>query len=651
VLTILTHLQILAGRFPNVPAVLAELANLEAVLTLPKPTVHVVSDVHGEDVKLRQVVHNASGSLRPLFERLLAGRLTAGEIDQLLTCVYYPRETWTAMVGDADAARRGARLGWIVEHTAIVMRELARRYSLKYVEHIIPDPFDALFRELVFADELARRPEFVAHQIGPFVRHERDGELVGMIARVVRNLAIGELIVAGDLGDRGPRLDRVIDVIAQQPSVAITWGNHDASWMAASLGQPAAIATVVRLSLRYQRLAQLEDGYGISLAPVARLAHDAYGDDPAACFAVRGTSAGTSAGDAGGDAAALARMHKAIAILQFKLEGQTFARRPAWNLDHRALLRRIDPASGTVDIDGVRHPLRDTRLPTVDWSDPCRLSDGEARCLAELTAAFLASRRLQDHMAFVATRGQMSLRRDLCAIFHGCVPVDVRGEPLAFEVDGEPRRGKALFDAIEVVVQRAFRKGAAAVAEADRDLVFYLWTGPLSPCFGKDRMATFETHFVADPATHEETKNPYFQLIHDAAFCARMLGEFGVDPIRGFLINGHVPVRLEHGETPIKRSGRAITIDGAFAAAYGDKGFSLVLDAERIYLAQHHHFESAQAAVSQHADIVPTVSDVVIHERSRTVGDTETGEQIRAEIAVLEELVRAFEANIIRERW
>jgi fructose-1,6-bisphosphatase-3 len=248
------------------------------------------------------------------------------------------------------------------------------------------------------------------------------------------------------------------------------------------------------------------------------------------------------------------------------------------------------------------------------------------------------------------SHGQMLLRRDLCAIFHGCVPVDERGEPLAFTVDGEPRRGKALFDAIEVVVQRAWRRGAAQVSDDDRDLIFYLWTGPLSPCFGKDRMATFETYFVADPASHEERKNPYFRLLHDPAFCARMLAELGIDPVRGFLVNGHVPVRVEAGEAPVKRSGRAITIDGAFAAAYGDKGFSLVLDPQRIYLAQHHHFESAEAAVTRHADIVPTVSDVVVHERLRTVGDTEIGADIRAEIAVLEELMRAFEANIIRQR-
>lgn len=637
----LTYLEILAKRFPDAPAVLAELSNLEAVLTLPKPTVHVVSDVHGEDVKLRQVVNNASGSLRPLYEQLFAGRLDPQAIEQLLTLTYYPRETWAVLVRGASPARRRELLHWVARHAVVAIRDLARHYSLKYVARVIPDPFDALFRELVFADQLARQPAFLAQLLEPALRHDRDAELVALIAQVIRHLAVGELVVAGDLGDRGPRIDRVIDVIAEQPNVAITWGNHDADWIAATLGQPAAIATVIRLSLRYDRLAQLEDGYGISLEPVRRLARDAYGDDPATCFDVRGD---------GDDRGELARMQKAIAILQFKLEGELFARRPEWQLGHRALLRRIDPAAGTVDIDGVRYPLRDTRFPTVDWADPCKPSAAEARCLAELTAAFTASRTLWSQMHYVVSHGQMSLRRDLCAIFHGCVPVDDRGELLAMVVDGEPRRGKALMDAIERVVQRAFRQGAAGCAEADRDLIFYLWTGPLSPCFGKDRMATFETYFVADPRTHEETKNPYFRLIHDPAFCARILAEFGVDPERGFLVNGHVPVRPEAGETPVKRSGRAITIDGAFAAAYGDKGFSLVLDAQRIYLAQHHHFESAEAAVTRHADIVPTVSDVVVHERLRTVGDTETGDEIRAEIAVLEELMRAFETNTIRER-
>jgi fructose-1,6-bisphosphatase-3 len=240
----------------------------------------------------------------------------------------------------------------------------------------------------------------------------------------------------------------------------------------------------------------------------------------------------------------------------------------------------------------------------------------------------------------------MSLVRDRCAIFHGCVPVDAAGNFLSFSIDGAPYAGKALLDAFDRVIRRAIRKRA----ELDLDLVFYLWTGPLSPCFGKDRMATFETYFVADKATHDEHKNPYFKLLNDAAFCSRLLAELGVDPAHGYIVNGHVPVKLEQGEAPIKQSHRAITIDGAFAAAYGDKGFSLVLDAHRMYLAQHHHFDGADAAVQRGDDIIPTVSEVEAYVRPRTVGETEKGSELRAEIAALEQLVAAFDANLVRPR-
>ncbi len=617
----LLHLRTLARRYPNVPAALAELANLEAVLVLPMPTVHVVSDVHGEHDKLRQVINNASGSLRPLVERVLGGDAAR----ELLPILYHPRETWLAF----DPARRRELLPRVVASSATVVRELARRYTLKHVERVIPDPFDPMIRELLFGDVVGRSPTFYEQQLAPFVRHDRDLDLVRMLAHVVRNLAVGELVVAGDLGDRGPRIDKVIELLMQQPNVAITWGNHDADWMAACLGHPAAIATVVRLSLRYQRIAQLEEGYGISLKPLEQLAQAAYGDDPAARFEVKGEPTA--------EPRLLARMHKAAAILQFKLEGALFRRRSDWKLEHRALLHRIDPAAGTLALDGKQVPLADTRLPTIDWADPYALSADEQRCCDALQRSFTGSQPLWRHMSFVASRGQMWLRRDRCAIFHGCIPVDAAGEPLALVVDGEPRRGRAMFEAFERVVQRAFRRREMD----DIDMVFYLWTGPLSPCFGKDRMATFETYFVDDKSTHEEHKNPYFHLLGDAAFCGRVLRELGVDPEHGYIVNGHVPVKLDAGEKPIKASGRAITIDGAFAAAYGDKGFSLVLDAERMFLAQHHHLAPG-------ADIIPTVSDVEVYAAPRSVGDCEKGDELRGEIAALEQLVTAFEQNQIR---
>lgn len=624
------YLRTLAKQYPTIEAALAELANLEAILTLPKMAVHVVSDVHGEYVKLRQVINNASGSLRPFVEQLFAagpGQLSAVELDELLTTIYYPRETWAA---------HGGELVTFVNRAITIIRELACRYTIAHLERIIPDPLDPILRELIFARETCRSAPFVAALTAPFVRHDREISLVRTLARIIRNLAVGELVVAGDLGDRGPRLDKVIELLEQQPHVAITWGNHDVDWLAATLGQPAAIATVVRLSLRYQRIAQLEEGFAISLEPLAVLARAAYSDDPANHFAVKG--------DAGANALHLARMQKAIAIIQFKLEGALFQRHPEWALEHRAVLHRIDPVTGTVALYGQSYPLLDTVLPTIDWAQPYVLTPEEQACMTALGQSFLASSTLWRQWSFVARHAQMWLRRDRCAIFHGCVPVAEDGSFLAFPVDGVPLAGKKLFDALALVIQRAVRHRAPA----DLDLLFYLWTGPLSPCFGKDKMATFESHFVADKALQEEVKNPYFRLLDDKQFCARVLAEFGVDPEHGYIINGHVPVKLEAGEAPVKASGRAITIDGAFAAAYGDKGFSLVLDAKRIYLAQHHHFESVDAAVSRGEDIVPTVSEVEGYAAPRTVGETEIGDELRAEIAGLEALVTAFETNTVQ---
>jgi fructose-1,6-bisphosphatase-3 len=610
-------LQTLAKRYPTADDALVELANLEAILTLPKPTVHVVSDVHGEYAKLGQVVANASGSLRPVV-----GAISPDP--ELLALIYHPRETWLRLAATIDRRELAHRF---IPPLLELLRELSQHYTLKWVDRIIPDPYDAMVRELLVAPELHRSPAFIDRLVDPFIRHERDMDLIRMMAHAVRHLAVGELVVAGDLGDRGPRIDKVIEVLDAQPHVAVTFGNHDCDWMAACLGQPAAVATVVRLAMRYQRLDQLEEGYGISLQPLRELAAQVYGDDPAECFAVKGE--GT---------VELARMQKAIAIIQFKLEGALFLLYPEWKLEQRALLHRI--ANGTVEIDGTRYPLRDTHFPTLDPKQPYVLSAAEQTCLDALTKSFVESHVLWQQMTWVASRGRMWLRRDLCAIFHGCIPCDERGEFLDFIVDGQPRKGRALFDALDAVIHRAFRKRRPA----DVDLVFYLWTGPLSPCFGKDRMATFETYFIADKATQEEKKNPYFALLNDKAFCAKVLRELGCDEQRGFIVNGHVPVKLDAGEKPIKKSGRAITIDGAFAAAYGDKGFSLVLGSQRMWLAQHHHLDGDDG------DIVPTISDVEAYDPPRLVSDTELGTELRAEISALEQLLTAYETNTIRER-
>jgi fructose-1,6-bisphosphatase-3 len=463
--------------------------------------------------------------------------------------------------------------------------------------------------------------------------------VVRAASRLVRNLSASELVVAGDLGDRGPRLDRVIDYLMEQPRVSIAWGNHDVSWMGACLGHEALIATVLRISLRYRRLSQLEEGYGLIMSPLEKLARDVYADDPAERFTTRGTGLR--------DDLLMAQMQKAIAIMQFKLEGQVSRRHPEWEMGHRDLLHRIDRTAGTVEIDERLHPMRDSNFPTIDVANPYELSADERACMDRLKQSFLTSTRLWEHMSFVARRGSMWLRRDHAVIFHGCVPVSDSGDFLSLTVDGKEHAGRALFAALDSVVRRAFRKGQAAGDDAD--WLWYLWTGPTSPLFGKDRMATFENYFIEDKEARKEHKNPYFALLNDREFCSRVTKEFGVEQ-DGLIVNGHVPVKVEKGEEPVKRGGSAVTIDGAFSEAYGDRGYTLILAPERIALAEHHHFESISDAITSGADIVPKVSNLRVYDPPRTIADTEAGEAQRHDIAALENLMLAYQEGVLLER-
>lgn len=634
-------LEALARRFPHRDAALAEVAHLQAVLTLPRGTIHVVSDVHGEHKKLSHIIRNASGSLRVLVDRLFADLDDDARRD-LLSVVYYCEPLWAHKgLDDAPPDVRDAFFFATLDRLLTLARALSATWSDRAVERVFPVAYKELFRELFLCNAGARVDQDGRYRralVQPFVQRDGGRDLLRLASRVVRNLSVFELIVAGDLGDRGPRLDRVIDVLMKQPRLSIAWGNHDVSWMGACLGHEALVATVVRLSLRYGRTQQLEEGWGIPLEPVERLARDAYGDDPATAWRVK--SSGSSR-----DPLLLARMQKAIALLQFKLEGHVIARHPAWGLDDRRLLRTVAVDRGVLVEGGREHALLDRHLPTVDPRDPERLTEDERRCIDALRGSFLHSPTLWRHMQFVRARGAMAVRRDHHLIFHGCVPVDDDGVPLPLVVDGEAVAGHALFTRCERVVHRAF----CDRRKDDIDFLWYLWTGPRSPLFGKDKMATFEGHFVADESARHETKNPYFRRVHDAAFCDRVLADFDVDPALGLIVNGHVPVKLEQGEEPLKRSGKAITIDGAFSEAYGDRGFTLILEASRTALAEHHHFASVDDAVRAGADIVPKVTDLRTYASPRLVGQTEAGARIRREIEALLALVQAYEDNRLVE--
>lgn len=641
----LIALEALAERFPNVELALAEISALTAQLDLPKPTVHIISDIHGDYKKLRHVINNASGSLRSLIEQLFTDKITDAEQRELLAVLYYPQEALNAIAAKlTDAIAQRAWVKRALRRHFEIVRVLAGAYRRAEILERLPVEHHELFEELLNESCTNRSAVYVDRMIDAWTQRGRGLQLVRSATHVVRNLSIAELIVAGDLGDRGARLDRVVDYLMRQPNVRFVWGNHDVSWMGACLGQEALIATVLRLSLRYRRLSQLEEGYGIIISPLERLARNVYGDDPAEHFRTKGTGLR--------DDLLMARMQKAAAIMQFKLEGQLVGRHPEWDMANRMLLHRIDLQKGTVEIDGKIHELLDKHLPTIDAHDPYKLSPEEEECLTRLRQSFVQSGRLWEHMLYVVRKGAMWTRSNDALIFHACVPTNEDGAFIGVNVEDEMYAGRGLFDQLERIVRRSFARGAVppGTVNTDADWLWFLWTHPYSPLFGKDRMATFETYFVADKSTHKEHKNSYFEFIHDAAFCRRVLGEFGMSECDGLIVNGHVPVKIEKGEQPMKRGGNAVTIDGAFSEAYGDHGYTLILTHDRIALAEHHHFESIAEAINNGADIVPKISVLRSYDTPQRVADTEQGEHIFGKINLLERLIHAYEEGTLYER-
>ena len=634
----LTLLRALAREFPNIDSALAEIARLSAVTTLPKGTVHVISDIHGEDKKLRHVINNASGTLRPLVEHLFEGKMEPQEFQEFLTLTFYPAEVTLRLeqtLTDPQELRIYALR--TLKHQFELVRVLASRYSLKRTMQVFPPEYADLFSEMLHEPTNERGPEFFEAIVDELLRRGRALHLVHITGRLIRNLAIYELIIGGDCWDRGRSGDRVVDYLKDQPNVSFIWGNHDMAWIGAGLGCEALICNVLRVSLRYRCLRQLDEGYSIPLTPLEHLIRTIYTDDPATYFQPKA--------DGMRENLIVARMQKAAAIMQFKLEGQMIERHPEWQLDHRRLLHKIDHEQGTIEIDGVTYALRDTLLPTINPADPYKLTPEERLCIDRLKYSFQHSGKLWEHLQFLVGNGSMYLRRDDHLIFHGCVPCDEQGEFLPMPIEGEQLCGRAMFDAIERVVARAMELRL----EPHLDILWYLWSGPRSPLFGKDRIPTLERDFIADNTPHHETKDPYFALIHETWFCDKILTEFGVDPTSGLIVNGHVPVKIEAGESPIKRSGKAITIDGAFSEAYGDHGFTLVLEADRTLLAKHHHFESVDAAIRDGVDIVPSITVVREWSKPRRMADTERGEQFRCDITMLERLIELYRNNDLRQ--
>lgn len=630
-------LRALAVQYPSPEAAISEAAALRAKLTLPRGLVHVISDVHGEDMKLRHVINNASGALRQLVDQYVGDRLSPEDKQQFLAVLYYPREAINKFSHRIVAS--GNRLEWVYRTLCLqfeIVRHLRAWHRRDAFERLLPGWYRELFVEL----GSGQRPEYIKEMIAGLAIHDRDWGAVRAGARLIRNLSCEELLVIGDLGDRGPRMDRVIETLMRQPKCNILWGNHDMLWFGSQIGHEPCMLTCLRFSLRYRKLSQLEEGYGVMMAPIERLVRQVYADDPAERFIPKG--------EGFRDTLTVARMQKAVAIMQFKAEGRMLERHPEWNLSHRRLLHRINAADGTVEIDGNRYAMLDRNLPTINPADPYAYSPEEQACIDRLKESFTRSMKLREHMQWLVTHGRMWTKRDEVLLFHACVPVEADGTPQTLRVDGRDLAGRELMDALGSVVRRAMRKRWFNLDD-DADWLWYLWGGPRSPLFGKDRLATFETYFIADKATHKEHKNAYFDLMHDAAFIRRVGTLFGCgDDV--LVVNGHVPVKIEKGEQPVKAGGNAITIDGAFSEAYGDRGYTLVLEPDRIDLAEHAPFQGVEAAISDGADIVPKITPVRQYPGLRLVRDTDEGRRITRRIGDLDALVRAYQEGLVQPK-
>jgi fructose-1,6-bisphosphatase III len=635
-LAVLKQLQL---QFPSVDAAIAEIARLQAVLSLPKGNIHVISDIHGEHQKLRHVINNASGTLRPLIEKLFKDKLPEHELREFITLIFYPAERVEQLEKTlTDPGPLRTYVTRTIELQLELLRPLISRYSLRRAMRVFPSEYKELLTELLNAPTNERGSGFFEAIINQLLNHGRALHLVHLLGRLIRNLTIYELVIGGDCWDRGPRGDKVVDYLRQQPNVSFIWGNHDAAWIGAALGHEALICHCLRVSLRYRRLAQIDEGYSIPLTPLEHLARSVYHDDPATQFYPK--SEGTR------PMQMVAQMQKAIAIMQFKLEGQMIDRNPHWEMAHRRLLHKIDHAKGTIEVDGHVYPLKDTNLPTIDPKDPYKLSPEEQTCMNRLVLSFRNSQKLWEHIKYIVGHGSMYLVRDEHLIFHGCVPCDEKGEFMPMIINGKPLTGRAMFEEIESVVQRAVEKRDLK----DLDVLWYLWSGPRSPLFGKDRIATLERDFIEDKHPHHEEKDPYFKLINEVGFCEKVLKEFDVDPDMGLIVNGHVPVKIEKGESPMKKSGKAITIDGAFSEAYGDHGYTLVLEADKTILAKHHHFESVDSAIKGGVDIVPAVEVIRQWNPIRKMADTERGRELGAMIGLLKKLVHAYETHRLHQQ-
>jgi fructose-1,6-bisphosphatase-3 len=646
----LYYLRLLAKQYPSIQAASTAIIDLNAQLSLPKGTEHFVSDVHGEYEAFRHVLKNGSGSIKRKIDELFGSTLSGEEKRSLTTLIYYPEEKLPLILKTvADEAKwyrttlsRLVRLGRVV----------SSKYPRARVRAFLPDDLAAIIEELLHEQESVKdKIEYYDSIVETIIATDSAQTILIALAELIQRLTIARLHVLGDVYDRGPGADLILDTLIDYHSVDFQWGNHDILWMGAAAGSEACLADVIRIALRYGNVDTLEHGYGISLLPLASFAIDTYGDDPCQQFLPPPTNEQDISGD---ERRLVGQMHKAITILQLKLEAQIILRRPHFEMEDRLLLDKIDYEGGTIRLNDTLYPLLDTHFPTVDPRRPYELTPREKGVVERLKLFFTGSKRLQHHVRFLFSKGSMYRVHNGNLLYHGCIPMNKDGSFRAVEVDGQAVAGKALMDRLDRLARQAyFATDNPAQKQEGMDTIWYLWSGAQSPLFGNEKMATFERYFIADTATHVEERNVYY-LFRDREDTARkILGEFGLNPDTGHIINGHVPVKVKQGESPVKAGGKLLVIDGGFAKAYqkqtGIAGYTLVYNSYGLLLAAHHPFESAQKAIEEELDIDSTTQILERNDVRIRVKDTDLGRESQRQIDDLKSLLTAYRTGLIQE--
>ncbi len=653
-------LQLLARTFPNCESASTEIINLEAILSLPKGTEHFVADIHGEHEAFLHILRNASGNIKRKVHDLFGESLPEQEMRDLCTLIYYPEKRLEMIEEGSDEDLSGFYARTLLQLIQ-VCQSVSSKYTRSKVRKALPKQFAYIIEELLHESPNDEdKDAYVQRIVETIVQIGQARNFIVAICNVIHKLSIDQLHILGDIFDRGPGAHIIMDYLLTRENFDLQWGNHDALWMGAAAGCDACIAIVLRLSLRFANLATLEEGYGINLLPLATFAMETYSDDPCLQFLPVGTMA-----EAKGDEKRLrliAQMHKAISVIQFKLEGQLMNVHPEWNIDRRGTLENINLANGTYNFEGQDYPLLDACFPTLDPSDPYRLTAEEADLMKRLHHSFRISEKLQKHIRLLFSHGSMFLVSGCNLLFHASVPLNADGSLRQVTIDGQTYQGRELMQQIESMMRTAFSPSPLERNRVScRDFFWYLWCGPDSPLFDKDRMATFERYFLADPATHHEEKGAYYLLREEPEVCARILDHFGVTSpsmegeVGGqrHIINGHVPVHAGQGENPIKADGMLMVIDGGFCKSYhhttGIAGYTLVYHSRGFELIQHEPFTSTAEAASSGTDIKSSKQIVEMAGRRIRVRDTDKGRQIQEQIKELRGLLYAYRHGIIKE--